>query len=308
MKSLCLFLTLLLPLTMRAEPPPPLTAAVLDFQTSGDKLDKKGAEVAILLGAQLSTAPNLVLVERQEIEKLFSEQELGLSGTVTPDSAAKVGTLTGAKVLVTGRFFSAGDKLYLVAKIMSTETSRVYGELATFQDVAGLDKAVTELARKVQGVIEKSGDTLVAHVESPAERLERLKKLIQGKKLPTVAVNIAEKHIHRATIDPAAQTEMKLILQQAGFEIIDAKETNQTPDVLITGEAFSELGGRHGNLISCRARVEMKMTRPATGKLLLVDRQTDVAVDLAENVAGKAALENAAHKLLDRIVPKIVEP
>src|SRR5205823_6037041 len=149
---------------------------------------------------------------------------------------------------------------------------------------------------------------LVARVESAPERVARLKKLVDGRKLPSVSVNIAEQHLHRAIIDPAAQTEMKLILQQAGFEIIDAKETNQQADVVISGEAFSELGGRHGNRTACRARAEIKDTRPSTGKVLLVDRQTDVAVDVAEHVAGKTALENAAHKLLDRIVPKIVEP
>src|SRR5438046_1392865 len=100
MKKTILVLALLLPLIARAEQPPaPLTAAVLDFQTSGGKLEKKGSEAAVLLNAQLSAAPNLILVERQELEKLFGEQELGLSGTVTPDTAAKVGALTGAKVL-----------------------------------------------------------------------------------------------------------------------------------------------------------------------------------------------------------------
>jgi hypothetical protein len=308
MKTTCLLLALLLPLALHAEPAAPLTTAVLDFQTSGDKLEKKGAEVAILLNTQLSAAPGLVLVERQEIDKALGEQELGLSGTVTPESAAKIGTLTGAKVLVTGRVFSAGDKFFVVAKIMSTETSRVYGELATFQDLAGLDKATAELAKKIEGVIEKRGDTLVSHVETAAERLERLKKLVDGKKLPSVAVNITERHLHLPTIDPAAETEMKSILQQLGFEVIDPKDSNKQADVAITGEGFSELGGRHGNLISCRARLEVKMSRPGTGKTLLVDRQTDVAVDLAENIAGKSSLENAAHKLLDRIVPKIVEP
>ena len=45
------------------------------------------------------------MVERAELEKILGEQELGLSGTVSADTAAKVGNLTGAKVLVTGRVF-----------------------------------------------------------------------------------------------------------------------------------------------------------------------------------------------------------
>jgi hypothetical protein len=99
---------------------------------------------------------------------------------------------------------------------------------------------------------------------------------------------------------------MKLMLQQLGFEVIDPANSTKQPDVAITGEAFSELAGRRGNLVSCRSRVEVKVTQPATGKLLLADRQTDVAVDLAENIAGKSALENGARKLMDRIIPATV--
>jgi hypothetical protein len=58
-----------------------------------------GPKVATLINANLSVEPNLIIVERAELEKALGEQELGLSGTVTSDSAAKVGQLTGAKVL-----------------------------------------------------------------------------------------------------------------------------------------------------------------------------------------------------------------
>lgn len=293
---------------LRAEPPPPtpLTAAVLDFQVSGKEFEKKGAEAAALLNAKLSTAPSLFLVERQEIDKIFGEQELGLSGNVTPDTAAKVGQLTGAKVLITGRIFGADNKYYLVAKVIGTETSRVYGEIATFPALNALDGAVTELTPKILTIIEKRGDTLVAKTEDPAARLERLKKLVEGKKLPSVSVQIDEQHLNRATVDPAAQTEIKLVLQQLGFEVIDPASGKQ-PDVAISGEGFSEMAGRRGNLVSCRSRVEIKAVQPASGKLLLSESQTDVAIDLAENIAGKTALQNAARKLLDRIVPALAQ-
>lgn len=286
-----------------AEPPPPLTAAILNFQASDKELEHKGAEAAILLGAQLSAAPNLILVERQELEKILGEQELGLTGTVTPDTVAKIGNLTGAKVLITGRIFSAGNKFYAVAKIISTETSRVYGETATFNDAGAFEGAIRDLAPKILAIFDKRGDTLVAKVEDPSARLDRLKKIIAGKKLPVVSVQIAEQHMNRAAIDPAAQTEMKLVLQQLGFEVI---EPGKQADVIVSGEAFSELGMRKGSLVCCRSRVEIKVVQQLAGKLLLADRQTDVAVDLAENIAGKTALQNAALKLLDRIVPKLV--
>jgi len=289
-----------------AEPAAPLSAAVLDFQTSGEKLAGKGAVAATLLNARLSAAPSLLLVERQELEKLLGEQELGLSGTVDPATAAKVGSLTGAKVLVTGRLFEAGEKLFLVAKIMSTETSRVYGETVTFNDLATLDKAVTELAPKIVAVVDRHEDALVAKVETPAAQIERLKKLIEGKKLPSISVSISEQHINHRVADPAAETELRLALQQLGFEVIDTKEITKQADVLLTGEAFSELGARRGNLLSCNARLEVKMVQREPVQRVVVDRQRDVAVDVAENSAGKQALENAARKILDRVVLKLV--
>jgi Curli production assembly/transport component CsgG len=311
MKTLTiLFFATLLPFAEQQAPAAeaPVTVAVFNFQTAGEKLANKGSEAALLLGTQLSTAPDLMLVERQELEKALGEQELGLSGTISPETAAKVGALTGAKVLITGRVFEAGAKNYLVVKIIGTETSRVFGEAATFNDPGTLDKAVAEIAPKVAAIIGARADALVAKVEDPAARLARLKAAIGGRKLPSVTISVTEQHLNRPVIDPAVETEFKLTLQQLGFEIVDPKSSAKSADLSVIGEAFSEAAGRRGNLISCRARVELKAVRNADGKLLLTDRQTDVGVDLAENIAAKSALENAARKLIDRLVPKVSEP
>ena len=149
--ALAVLLAALLPTVADgAETLPPLTAAVFNFQTTGESLSGKGAEAGLLLNARLSSAaPEVILVERQELDKVLGEQELGLAGTIQPDTAAKVGALTGAQVLVTGRLFDTGGKFYLVAKIIGTETSRVYGESVTFSDLAAMDKAVDELAPKI---------------------------------------------------------------------------------------------------------------------------------------------------------------
>ncbi len=286
----------------------PLPMAVFDFQATDRALEKKGGEVATLLNARLSVFPDVFLVERQEIDKILGEQEAGISGAITADTAAKVGALVGAKVLVTGRVFEAGGKVYVVAKIMSTETGRVYGELVTAKDFAAIDPAIEELAGKIAVLTQKQAATLVAKVEDPSARIERLKKLTAGKTLPAVYVTVAEQHLARAVIDPAVQTEMMIVLKEIGFPVVTAEEALKLKDVVvISGEAFSELGMRRGNLVSCRSRVEIKVTQAATKKLLHVDRQTDVAIDIAEHIAGKKALENAALKLIDRIVPQLVK-
>lgn len=291
----------------QTEPPvaDPLPMAVFDFQAADRSLEKKGAEVGLLLNTFLSARPDVFLVERQEVEKLLGEQEFGLSGTVAPDTAARVGNLVGAKVLVTGRVFESGGKAYLVAKVMSAETGRVFGEMVTTPDLAALDAPATQLAEKIAATVAKQTSALVARVESPEARVERLKKLVSGKKLPPVLVVIPEQHLARPVIDPAAQTELMKTLAETGFEVLTPADAAGRSDYArIDGEAFSEFGLRRGNLVSCRARVEVTV-KGAAGKLLATDRQMDVAVDIAEHVAGKKALEAAALKLADRLVPAL---
>ncbi len=285
----------------------PLPLAVFDFQAGERSLEKTGAEVAVLLNAHLSASPDVFLVERQEIDKLLGEQELGLSGNVTPDTAARIGQLVGAKVIVSGRVFETGGKGYIVAKVMSTETGRVFGALVTGRSLTDLDAPVADLSGKIADVLAKQGDALVADVETWDARVERLKALVSGKRLPPVSIAITEQHLARPVIDPAAQTELMIVLKEVGFEVVPVEDSRSRTDlVTITGEAFSELGMRRGNLVSCRARIEV-VVKDAGGKFVSTDRQMDVAIDIAEHSAGKKALENAALKLADRLVPLLVK-
>ena len=72
-------------------------------------------------------------------------------------------------------------------------------------------------------------------------------------------------------------------------------------------EGISELAARHGNLISVKARVELKAVDRMTDKVLVADRQAAIVVDLAEQIAGKSALQEAAAALAERILPKLVK-
>src|SRR5689334_14956440 len=82
-----------------------LTVAVFNFESTDQAVHELGPKVSAIVTAELSTNPQIITVERAELEKALGEQELGLSGTVQAETAARVGHLTGAKVLVTGRVF-----------------------------------------------------------------------------------------------------------------------------------------------------------------------------------------------------------
>ena len=301
----CLATLLLLSGILRAAEPPVLTVAVFDFESKDEAVRDLGPKVSALLNASLSAEPNLITVERAELEKVLGEQELGLSGTVSADTTARVGHLTGAKVLVTGRVFKVDKETIIVAKIISAETSRVYGEMIKgFPD--GLTELSSMLEKKITKTISEKADTLVAKAESREDRIAKLVKSLKDGQRPAVSVRIIERHFGASTHDPAAETELSYILRQAGFNLVDEKSKDK-PNLEISGEAFSSIGLRKGNLTSCKARVELKVHDLNSRKLLLNDRQTSVAVDVTEQTAAKTALQNAALELAERVVPKLTK-
>ena len=304
--SFILALLLAAGMTVHAATNDVLTVAVFDFESKDEAVSGLGPKVATLLNAKLSTEPNLITVERAELEKVLGEHELGLSGTVDPNSAAKIGQLTGAKVLVTGKVFKSEGQTIIVAKVIGTETSRVYGEMVQGGSSTTIVDLSTDLAKKIAADVSAKGDTLVAKIESRDERIARLKKSLDGKKLPVVSVRIAEQHFGNRVIDPAAQTELSVILQQCGFTLADSDSTNK-PAIEISGDAFSAYGMQKGNLLSCKSRIEIKVRDVATGSILVVDRQTSVGVDVAEQTAAKTALQTAADELAGRLLPKLAE-
>jgi TolB-like protein len=290
------------------KPPTVYPAALLPFQERGAEVKGLGSQMTDLLFVQLVTDPELYLVERDELTKVLEELELSQSGLVHPAHALDVGHLTGAKILITGSVLQAGGHLYVIAKIIGTETSRVLGASVKGRPDDDLDRLARELATEVANTVKSRADDLVAKPVTRADRLETLKKkLVRGPR-PTVAIQVTERHVGQRTIDLAAETELALFCRELGFAVVDGAQANRgEADVLLSGEGFSEFAARHGQLISVRARLELKAVERRTGRVLAVGRQTTVAVDLTEQIAGKTALQEAAAELASRILPQLAE-
>lgn len=309
MLMLCVAVVLVMALqgTAQEEVATVYPAAIFPFAERGAGVKGFGEKVSDILFAALAVNPDIYLVDRAELQKTLEEHELNLSGMVTPGQAVQVGQLTGAKILITGSVIEADKTLYVVAKIIGTETSRVLGESVKGRTSDEIAPLVESLAAAVAEKILKEADKLVAKEVKTEDRIAALKAKLGDAKLPGVLVRVSERHVGQATIDPAAETEMTMFCKETGFDVIDpGAGTSKGADILIKGEGFSEFAVRRGNLVSVKARLEIKAIDLKTDKIIAIDRQTSVEVDLTEQIAGKKALQNAAAAIAERMLPKLV--
>lgn len=284
---------------------PPLT--VFPFAERGSGTEGYGSKIGDFLVSLLAEDPNLVVVERADLQKSLDEQKLSLSGLVKQDEAVQIGRLTGAKILILGSIVELDSTLIISARITGAETGRIAGARVKGKTSDDLSDLAEQLAEEVSKTLTSRAGELVAAPVSPEDRVESIKKALGDKPRPKIWLEVKERHVGQSTIDPAAETEFARILEATGFTVIDhATGDQKQADIIIDGEAFSEYAARHNDLLSVRARVEIKAVRRESSERIATDRQTDIAVDVAEQTAGKTALQNAAAEIASRLLPKLV--
>jgi len=68
-----------------------------------------------------------VLVDRSELDRIRTEQQLGMFGEVDGSTAARIGQFAGASVVITGGVDGAGDLRRLRLRVLDTATTQVVG-------------------------------------------------------------------------------------------------------------------------------------------------------------------------------------
>jgi TolB-like protein len=81
--------------------------------------------MAGMLISELAANPALRVVERENIQHLVDEQNLGASGRVDGATAAKVGKLVGARYAVMGSFIDLYGDFQVDLRVVNVETSEI---------------------------------------------------------------------------------------------------------------------------------------------------------------------------------------
>src|SRR5512144_2536244 len=82
---------------------PKLRVGVVNFQNkTPSKVLGIGEAAADILGTILQKTGRFIIIPQQDIESIMQQQHMGATGTINPDTAAKMGEILGLNAIVTG--------------------------------------------------------------------------------------------------------------------------------------------------------------------------------------------------------------
>jgi TolB-like protein len=159
--------------------------AVLPFENGGsygqdkENFDALQKGIPAMLISELQNNPGARLVDRDQIQQMLGEQNLGKEGRVDAATAAKVGKLVGARYMITGTFTDFYGKFRIDARIVNVETSEIIKVVTNDPKLQKRD----ELFRIIESVAEK----LMAETKLPPLPAE-ISQAMKAREVPTDAL------------------------------------------------------------------------------------------------------------------------
>ncbi len=299
--------------------PKPLRAirvAVFDFDVI-KSVEVDAGSITDQINAMLAALPKVTIVNRDQIKKVADEHKIALTGLVDTSSAVKLGKFLNAQYIVVGRASKIGHTFYLVVKIVDVETTVQTTVSAKGSVENGFENVLERLVPPLKKKVRKLQHPVVKPEDVALARLRKAARPLAGK---VVLVQIEERHINRPLVDPAAQMAVAGRLKSLGFEVIVPKDPKagwkdallkrgryikQKVDYLLEGEGVSAFAARMHNLISCRARVELRLIAVPGRNVTVCEKGVAARVDLVEALAAKSALEDAGVNAADAVIMQL---
>jgi TolB-like protein len=137
--------------------------AIIYFDNSGGdpSMEKLKKGLADMLITDLSNVNMLDIVERDKLESILKEQKLSNSKEFDPKTAAKLGKLLGAQIILTGGYFEMLGSMRIDARFIDVET----GEILKSDGVDGQTSTFFKIQKQLSWKIIKSLDTKISDQE-----------------------------------------------------------------------------------------------------------------------------------------------
>ncbi len=178
-----------------------------------------------LLLAQLSDAEAVTLVERSSIAQVLKEQQLALSGLVDPATAARIGQLLKADVIVVGRVRSlAGTERLATLCAVAVGDARVLWSGEAQGDDGALAGQAASIGGELAGALRHDGGTAMARAASPLVALKHHERATALRALGALEEAATEEllALHHDPLLADADLGFLTALADAGFERLAA--------------------------------------------------------------------------------------
>ena len=117
---------------------------------TGNKQDAAlGELLGEILAIALSGQKDVAVVERRRLDAVLQEQKLGLSGLVDPSTAARIGKLLLADLVVAGSIVETDGKLRYAVHVIAVDGQRVLGSVQLDGTRGDFDRSALELSARL---------------------------------------------------------------------------------------------------------------------------------------------------------------
>jgi hypothetical protein len=291
----------------------PIRVAVFDFDVLKG-VDMEPAALTDQVNTMLAAMDKVTIVNRDQIKKVADEHKMALAGLVDSASAAHLGKFLSANYVIVGRASKIGQTNYLVLKIIDVGTTVQTTVSAKAAAEAGLEALLERLKGDLAPRVCELQKPQATEEDPALAKVRAAAKPLADK---VILVDISETHVNRPLVDPAAQMAVANRLKAIGIEVIVPKEPvdgwkkslletgrygERKVDFLLEGEGTSAYAAEMQGMISCRARVELRLIAVPGRNVTVNDKGVAARVDLVEALAAKAALEDAGANALDAVI------
>jgi hypothetical protein len=293
-----------------------IRVAVFDFDVLKG-VDLEPAALTDQINTMLAGMDRVTIVNRDQIKKVADEHKMALAGLVDTASAAKLGKFLAANYVIVGRASRIGQTNYLVLKIVDVATTVQTTVSAKAAAEKGLEALLERLAAGLVPQVRMLQEPQPAEEDATLAKVREAAKALAGK---VILVDVTEMHVNRPLADPAAQMAIANRLKALGIEVIVPKDPvdgwkqslletgrygEQKVDFVLEGEGTSAYAAAMEGLISCRARVELRLIAVPGRTVTVSDKGVAARVDLGEALAAKAALEDAGVQACDAVILRL---
>jgi TolB-like protein len=118
--------------------------AVIEFADLEGNVTQLGRFIAEELITRIFTSGRFDVVERNLLNKVLAEQQLGMTGYLDQESAISLGQILGVQAIISGSITDLGNNIKINSRLISTETGSVFA-------VASINIPKNDMIRKLLG-------------------------------------------------------------------------------------------------------------------------------------------------------------